>query len=129
MAQNVFHGILINMAFTDKTFPAHFKLFAQQNAGDWVLYGIEISRERLDDSIAEIQKNMREDEPFYNHLYDDEVLVVIFKNKAFKVTSHASSWDEILRYGEELNIPQEQLDCWPNRFQDEPHYFVPASFK
>lgn len=128
MAQNKFHGILVNMAFTDIAFPKHFKLFAQQNAGDWVLYGIEITPEHLDDSIVQIQSNMREDEPFYAHLYDDEMLVVIFKNKVFKVTSHASSWDEIQRYGAMLNIPQEQLDFWPNRFQDEPHYFEPASF-
>jgi hypothetical protein len=128
MSQNKFHGILVNMAFTDITYPTHFKLFAQQNAGDWILYGIEISRENLDPSIAQIQKNMREDEPFYAHLYDDEMLVVIFKKRIFKTTSHSSSWGEIMRYGKALNIPQEQLDFWPNRFQDEPHYFESANF-
>jgi hypothetical protein len=127
MAQNKFHGILVNMAFTETTYPTHFPLFAQENAGDWVLYGIEISRENLDDSIAQIQTNMRKDEPFYAHLYDDEMLVVIFKKKVFTVTSHSSSWGEILHYGKELNIPMEQLDFWPNRFQDEPHYFKPVS--
>lgn len=128
MAQNKFHGILVNMAFTDGSFPVQFELFAQKAAGDWILYGVEISRERLDQAITQIQTNMREDEPFYAHFYDDELLVVIFKNKVFRVTSHASSWDEILRFGKELNIPMEQLDFWPNRFQDEPHYFEPASF-
>ncbi len=127
MPQNKFHGILVNMAFTDITYPTQFTLFGQQKSGDWILYGIEISRERLDHSIAQIQTNMREDEPFYAHLYDDEMLVVIFKNRVFIVTSHSSSWGEIKRYGKELNIPQEQLDFWPNRFQDEPHYFEPES--
>jgi len=128
MAQSTFHGILVNMAFIDKSFPIQFKQFAQKTAGDWILYGVEILRERLDDSIAQIQAAMREDAPFYAHFYDDEILVVIFKNKIFKVTSHASSWDEILRYGKGVNIPAEQLDFWPNRFQDEPHYFEPESF-
>jgi hypothetical protein len=128
MAQNKFHGILVNMAFDDSSFPTHFKLFAQQTAGDWVLYGIVVLPEHLDESIALIQTNMREDEPFYAHLYDDEKLVVIFKKKIFLVTSHSSSWGEIQRYGQLLNIPQEQLDFWPNRFQDEPHYFEPSSF-
>lgn len=128
MAQSTFHGILVNMAFTDKSFPIQYKLFAQKNAGDWVLYGIEISRELLDRTIGDIQTNMRDDEPFYAHLYDDEMLVVIFKNRVFKVTNHTSSWEEITLYGKSLNIPQEQLDFWPNRFQDEPHYFEPESF-
>ena len=128
MAQNKFHGILVNMAFSDIAFPKQFRLFANQTAGDWILYGVEISRERLDQTITQIQTNMREDEPFYAHFYDDELLVVIFKNKVFRVTSHASSWGEILHYGNELNIPKEQLDFWPNRFQDEPHYFEPESF-
>ncbi len=128
MAQSRFHGILVNMAFSDRSFPTRFKRFAQKTAGDWILYGIEVSRESLDDSIVQIQANMREDAPFYGHLYDDEMIVVIYKNKVFKVTSHASSWEEILHYGKGLNIPVEQLDFWPNRFQDEPHYFEPESF-
>jgi len=126
MAQSTFHGILVNMAFTDRSFPIQFIRFAQKTAGDWVLYGVEISREHLEHSIGQIQAAMREDAPFYAHLYDDEMLVVIFKNKVFKVTSHASSWDEIFRYGKGVYIPAEQLDFWPNRFQDEPHYFEPA---
>jgi len=128
MVQSTFHGILVNMAFTDQSFPIQFKLFAKKHAGDWILYGVEISRESLDQSIAQIQAAMREDAPFYAHLYDDEMLVVIFKDKIFKVKSHASSWDEILRFGKGLNIPMEQLDFWPNRFQDESHYFKPESF-
>ena len=128
MAQTTFHGILVNMAFTDRSFPIRFNRFAQKTAGDWILYGVEIPRESLDDTVAQIQASMREDAPFYAHLYDDEMLVVIFKNKVFKVASYASSWDEILRFGKGLNIPVEQLDFWPNRFQDEPHYFEPADF-
>lgn len=128
MQQIKFHGILVNMAFIDKSFPVQYKLFAKQEAGDWVLYGIEISREDLDQVIIQIQSNMRDDVPFYAHLYDDQMLLVIFKNKIFKVTSHASSWDEIKLYGRELKIPEEQLDFWPNRFQDEAHYFKPESF-
>lgn len=128
MQQDYFHGILVNMAFTDKSFPIHFNLFAKKNAGDWTLYGVEISRDGLDQAITQIQTRMRDDAPFYAHLYDDQMLVVIFKNKVFKVTSHASSWEDIMLYGKGLNIPQEQLDFWPNRFQDEVHYFEPANF-
>lgn len=29
---------------------------------------------------------------------------------------------------EKLNIPEKQLDFWPNRFQDELHYFSTSDF-
>lgn len=66
---------------------------------------------------------MRSDRIFYNHLYNDEILIVIFKKKIFRVNSHKSSWKEIIEYGLSFDIPIEQLDFWPNRFQDELHYF------
>lgn len=66
---------------------------------------------------------MRSDQIFYNHIYDDELLIVIFKDKVFHISSHSSSWDEIIKFGNNHGIPKEQLDFWPNRFQDEHHYF------
>lgn len=66
---------------------------------------------------------MKGDEPWYAHLYNDKKLIVVFKNKVFSVKPHLSFWKPILEYGKKLNIPEEQLDFWPNRFQDEKHYF------
>ena len=71
---------------------------------------------------------MRSSEPWYAHLYNDEELIVIFKEKVFRVTSHASGWQPIIDYGKSLNIPVSQLTFWPNRFQDEIHYFKPEEF-
>lgn len=69
---------------------------------------------------------MQADGAWYNHLYNDEELIVIFKDKVFHVNPHKSSWGEMLEYGASLSIPTEQLDFWPNRFQDEAHYFDQA---
>ncbi len=128
MFQNCFHGILVDAAFTVKRFPESFGIFARKQVGDWTLFGVEIPREGLDQSIQSIQAAMRADEPFYGHLYDDEILIAIFKTRVFRVTPHRSSWDAIKGYGKSLNIPEEQLDFWPNRFQDEIHYFDRENF-
>jgi hypothetical protein len=128
MLQNCYHGILVDAAFTNKSFPNTFKLFARKHSGDWTLFGVEIPRDGLDQTIQSIQAEMRADEPFYGHLYDDETLIVIFKKPIFRVTPHNLSWDVIKGYGKSLNIPEEQLDFWPNRFQDEIHYFDRADF-
>lgn len=125
----MYHGIIIDQEFTDKAFPESFKIFAIKQDGTWEIYGIEVEDSQLEESIKRIQENMREDEPWYAHLYNNEKLIVIFKNKVFEVKPHAESWKLIVDYGRELNIPEEQLDFWPNRFQDERHYFSEKDFK
>lgn len=121
MKQSTYHGILVNMAFIDQNYPNKFSIFNKLIAEDWIIYGIVV--DDIDKAIMDIQNNMRSDQDFYAHLYNDEDLIVVFKKKYFKATSHESSWKEIIEYGKKLTIPEEQLDFWPNRFQDEIHYF------
>lgn len=128
MRQNTFHGILLDLAFVDQKYPRSFPLFAKKQIGDWGLYGILVDRNDLAVAVASIQVSMKADKPFYNHLYDDEMLVVIFRERVFYVTPHASSWENIKQYGFSLGIPEQQLDFWPNRFQDEVHYFEQGDF-
>ena len=120
----MYHGIIIDQEFRDKLFPESFKQFAKKQDGSWGIFGIEIEDSQFEEVIDKIQENMREDQPWYAHLYNDKQLIVIFKEKVFRVEPHISSWKPIIEYGEELKIPKEQLDFWPNRFQDEQHYFV-----
>jgi hypothetical protein len=128
MQQDKFHGILVDAAFTDRHYPETFTLFAHKKTGDWGLYGIEIQRENIEAAVRDIQSHMREDEPFYNHIYDDEMLIIIFKQRVYLATPNSSSWKEIQQYGLTLEIPPDQLDFWPNRFQDEIHYFKRKDF-
>ena len=123
MKQTVYHGILVNAAFTDTSFPTQFRTFAKMISGDWILYGIIVDTDKIHDAIRDIQSHFRSDENFYAHLYNDANLIVIFKDKHFEVNSHISSWGEVIEYGLKLGIVREQLDFWPNRFQDEIHYF------
>ena len=71
---------------------------------------------------------MKSDKPYYSHFYNDEEMIVIFKDKVFKIKPHISTWTPIIDYGKTLGIPKEQLDFWPNRFQDEIHYFNKIDF-
>ena len=128
MRQNMFHGILLDLAFVDQGYPKSFSLFAQKLSGDWGLYGIKVDRNDFESVVASIQSHMKSDKPFYNHLYDDEMLIVIFRERIFHMTTHASSWKDVKQYGLTLGIPEQQLDFWPNRFQDEIHYFEQENF-
>ena len=125
--KGTYHGILVNKSFLDENFPERFELFARKQDSDWTLYGIEVAADDLERSVADIQKEMRSG-TWYNHLYNYKELVVVFKDKVFRVQSHSSTWGPIVEYGRKLNIPEDQLTFWPNRFQDEVHYFAAGDF-
>jgi hypothetical protein len=119
----MYHGVIVDQEFSDSSFCDSFKSFNKKKSGSWTLYGIEIKDSQLENTILKIQQNMKTNEPWYAHLYNDDQLVVIFKDKVFSVKSHISTWQPIAEYGRKLNIPEGQLDFWTNRFQDEKHYF------
>lgn len=126
----VYHGVLIAEGCKNPSFLNSFKVFAKRKSEseNWTLCGIIVEELKLDQSIRSIQNQLRADEPWYAHLYNDEELIVIFKKKVFRVTPHRSTWNKIIKYGRTLGILDDQLDFWPNRFQDEIHYFAPSDF-
>ncbi|MCA9381715.1 hypothetical protein KC678_05595 [Candidatus Dojkabacteria bacterium] len=119
----MYHAILINKQFTDEDFPSTMKVFAEKIDGDWEIFGVEVKDSELEKFVIEVQNEMRPNETWYAHIYNDEEMIVIFKEKIIKVTPHISTWNPIFEYGKSIGIPEEQLDFWPNRFQDELHYF------
>jgi hypothetical protein len=122
---NMYHGIILDTEFKDPSFPEGFKVFAKKKSATnpWVLYGIEVPDRDIDRAVSAIQGQMKTNEPYYAHLYNDKKLIVIFKEKVFRVKPHISTWSPILEFGRKLNIPEDQLDFSPNRFQDEIRYF------
>lgn len=126
----MYHGIILNEEFVDPDFVKTFKFFAKRKSStnSWILYGIEVKDSQLQEAVSQIQVNIKAGEPYYAHLYNDKEVVVIFKDKVFRVTPHESSWNKIKEFGRTLKIPEDQLDFWPNRFQDERHYFNPEDY-
>lgn len=124
----MYHGIIVDQSFIDLAFPGTFKKFAKKQDGDWGIYGIEVEDLEIEGVIKKIQAEMKSDESWYAHFYNDETLIVVFKDKVFRVEPNQCTWLPIIEYGKKLKIPTEQLDFWPNRFQDEIHYFAKETF-
>lgn len=120
----MYHGLIIDKEFIDENFPNNFKIFNKKRDGSWGIYGIEIEDSELMETINNIQMNMKSDENWYTHFYNNEKLIVVFRNKIFEITPDKGSWQPVIDYGKELNIPEEQLDFWPNKFEDEVKYFA-----
>lgn len=119
----MYHGIIIDQSFKDPSFVNVFKSFNKKQDGNWGIYGIEVEDNELNKAISDIQENLKDDQPWYVHFYNDTDLIVLFKKMVFKVTPDISTWKPFLDYGKELNIPEDQLQVQPIKFQDETHYF------
>jgi len=113
----MWHGILIDEAFPEG-FLSSLKVIGKKKSDDWILLKIEVPDSSVEKSVQEIQKHMKDE--FYSHLYSkDGKLIVIFKKKAIRIESDKSTWEEAVEYGKSIDIPEEQLDFYPCRFEDE----------
>lgn len=120
----MYHGIILDKEFKDTNFVYTFKIFNKRKStdADWILYGIEVKDNLLNETIKSIQDNLK-DEPYYAHLYNGKNLIVIFKNKVFYTTPDKSTWKEFIDYGLNLGIPREQLNVTPIKLEEEKDYF------
>ena len=124
---NTYHGIILDAEFKHPDYVNRFSIFAKRTdvKNDWICFGIEIEAEKLEQTINDIQKNLRADAPFYAHLYNGKELIVIFREKVFRVGLDKKTWRPLKEYGSRvLQIPCEQLDFWPTTFEEEPKYFT-----
>lgn len=78
----------------------------QDPADRWHMYTIEVTRPFFE-KIATHIKPLR----WYAHFYNEEKMIVIFKDKIFEYAhGDTTSHDAVLQYGLALGIPHEQLD-------------------
>ena len=114
-----YHGILVDVSQKDKSIFNNLKILGQKKTedGEWILYKVGVKPEKIDETIKQLQENMVEG--FYFHFYKDEELIVVFKERIFKVKIDKSTWKEMIEYGKSLKIPEEQLDFYPCKVEDE----------
>jgi hypothetical protein len=84
---------------------------------------VQVSAVALERTIQRLQGNMRKKlwpiaHSFYFHLYNEEELIIVFKERIFEVKPDKSQFGEIIEYGRGLGIPMNQLDFIPYQFED-----------
>lgn len=119
----MYHSIVIQESLVRPEVLEKYKIIKTKfsDTQNWHLHIIEI-KEPLDEAIAEIQRAMLSNVPYYFHVYDEgEILVVVFNDKKFSLDpNNELTWNEARKYGgEKLHIPPEQLDFYPTRISDE----------
>jgi hypothetical protein len=116
-----YHGILLDLEFKNKNFIKQFEVIGQKKSetNPWFMIKVKVPEEKIEEVVKKCQENLSEDEPYYCHFYRDDEVIVVFKNKIFRVTPEKITWKPVIEYGLSLNIPIEQLDMKPCRFEDE----------
>lgn len=120
-----YHGNFLDMAFKDANFVNRFtstKIKKSQN-NSWTHYLIHVDENELEKTIKETQANLMK-KKFYVHLYDKngKDVIVIFPDIVIR-GSHKSILETVIYYGRKLNIPRQQLDVKPSRFNEEEEYY------
>ena len=71
----------------------------------WHIYNVLLDEEK----IKELQVYLKD--KWYMHFWNDEILIVVFKNEKFVVeVNEKETWKPAIDYGISIGIPKEQLD-------------------
>lgn len=123
--ESEYHGNILETGFTDPRFVNEFRVFAKRKSptNPWTMHGVAVPAEGIEDVIVRVQKNLVPDEPYYAHFYRDDELIVVFKERVFRIKTDESTWNDAIEYGRGLGIPDEQLVFAPNKLEDEKDYY------
>ena len=114
----VYHGILVDKSLINQNVISNLKVIGKKKSGSWTLIKIEIEEKHLDKVIKLLQKYMSDDK-FYFHIYGNDDLIAVFKDKVFKMKTDKSTWKDAVEYGKILGIPTKQLYFYPFNLEDE----------
>jgi hypothetical protein len=114
----MWHGILVDAGFIDEEITDYIKIIGYTKGGHWTLMKVEVADDELDEFIRVVQKCMKDN--FYTHIYNRPGhMIVIYKDKVFRMSIDKSTWSGAIKHGIAKGIPPEQLDFYPYRFEDE----------
>jgi hypothetical protein len=121
-----YHGIVLNISQKDKSIFKWLQVIGCRKAllGLITQYKIRIDLDQIEGLITDIQSNMANNigpfkQEYYAHFYKDTELIIVYRDKSFKVTTDRSTWAEAVSYGRSLNILEKQLDFTPCKFAEE----------
>ena len=107
--KSVYHGIIVNLSQKDKSILKSFEIigFKKVLFGLLKLYKLQVKADLIDKAIKELQGNMSDrillkKQEFYFQFYRENELLIVFKDKIFRVSPDKSTWTEAIAYGKEL---------------------------
>jgi hypothetical protein len=121
-----YHGIVINLSQKDQSIFKSFNIIGKKKVifNLLVINKISVHSNDIEKSIKILQENMRYQywpfiKGFYFHFYQNNELIVVFKDKVFHIITNPETWKDAIEYGINKGIPKTQLDFFPCKIADE----------
>jgi hypothetical protein len=122
----LYHGIVVSLSQKDKSKVRSLDIIGIKKMlwGMLKLYKLQVQEDKLEETINVLQGNMSgrilfKKQEFYLHFYRGDELIIVYRDKVFRVSCDSSTWGEAIDYGKRMGILEKQLDFSPNRIDDE----------
>lgn len=103
---NEYHGNMLDTEFRGPDFLKRFTIFAKEKSprNPWTMHGVVIPAKAIEAVIRDVRRNLLPGAPYYAHFYnaDGNELIIVYKERVFRVTSDKSRWKEAIEYGRSL---------------------------
>ena len=101
------YGWIIEQSLDNlSVFKKYLTLKMKSEEDDWKEHIIEIPETEIANIVFWLERHLKDS--WYAHLVKDNKLIVIYKNKNFKLNID-SSFNEVTEYGRSQHIPEKQL--------------------
>lgn len=101
------YGWIIEQSLDDlSVFEKYTTVKMKSEEVDWTEHIIEVPDSEISKVVSWFEIHLKDS--WYSHFVKDNELIVIYKNKNFKLHTN-SSFIEVIEYGRKQHIPEEQL--------------------
>lgn len=114
-----YHGMLVKEGLRRPEVLNQLPCLATHRADRWTFVKLGVPQSDLNRAVELIQAALLDEPVYFAHLYGDSKLVVIFPDRVFRISRDPFSWEEAIRYGIDLGIPEEELVFHPSSFEEE----------
>ncbi|MCL5783429.1 MAG: hypothetical protein M1476_05925 [Candidatus Thermoplasmatota archaeon] len=116
-----YHGIIIMESLSDKSILDSLKILGRKDGRIWTMLRVGVETGKFQGVIKSISRNLMvvNGIPYYAHFYRRNELIVVFPGKIFFMTPDKETWQPVLDFGKSNGIPEQELDFFPCRFEDE----------
>ncbi|MGA2793972.1 MAG: hypothetical protein ABSE69_10625, partial [Roseiarcus sp.] len=121
-----YHGQIIGLSQRDRSIFGALKVIGQRRVfwGLFTIYKVSVPPNELETIIRRLQENMSNKllflpQEYYAHFYRGRELIIVYRDRVFRVTTDPATWKAAIEHGRELGIAERQLDFSPHRVEDE----------
>lgn len=120
-ARDEYHGIIVDDSLLDSAVLKKVAILGRKRGRHWTLLRVGVKGHRLPEVVDRVKRNLKtvDGVPFYAHFYRVDELIVVFPDRVFHLTPDKGTGEPVVSYGKSAGIPQDQLDFFPCRFEDE----------